>query len=84
MQWSITAYAGCTAASKNWYTSARCLSSTKTSDSETSSLPSRFAQARATPWLTPFLSDTTNLTFPGRSPASTRARSAVTYFVNVG
>jgi hypothetical protein len=80
----MTAYAGCTAASKSWYTKERWRSSTMTSESETSSAPSISAHAFATPSLTPFFSDTTNLTFPGKSPASTRVRSAVTYLVNEG
>ena len=92
MQWSTTAYAGCTAASKNLYTSDLCLSSTmygnppfvSDADVETSE-PLIFAHASATPSLTPFFSDAMNATLPEpRKPAATFLRREETCLVKEG
>mmetsp|Transcript_8541 Transcript_8541/g.34492 ORF Transcript_8541/g.34492 Transcript_8541/m.34492 type:complete len:232 (-) Transcript_8541:290-985(-) len=92
MQWSTTAYAGCTAASKNLYTSDLCLSSTtygnppfvSDADVETSE-PLIFAHASATPSLTPFFSDAMNATLPEpKKPAATFLRREETCLVKEG
>ena len=87
MQWSTIAYAGCTAASKKGYTSARWRSSTMRGNppfEETESAPGRFAHASATPAWTPFFSDARNATWPGRTPVEVRSRRDVTWRVKTG